>query len=123
MEEDLLTPAVVLDPVLRGRIEKSVMAREQIVLFKILNIDFFPRESHLITFRDPWSFPILFHPACNNLIRKHMDDLAQKVCILQRTVNWASADDDIDCFLDSLRLRISWRIPSYPLLSTTKSIT
>ncbi|KAI9724133.1 MAG: hypothetical protein M1812_000852 [Candelaria pacifica] len=69
----------LLDPALRGRIEKSTMAREQIALFKILNIDFFPRESHLITFRDPWSFPVLFHPACNHLIRKHMDDLAQKI--------------------------------------------
>ncbi|KAI9746802.1 MAG: vacuolar sorting protein VPS33/slp1, partial [Candelina submexicana] len=69
----------LLDPDSRGRIMESAVAREQIAVFKILNIDFFPRESHLITFRDPWSFPILFHPACNRLIRKHMDDLAQKI--------------------------------------------
>ena len=55
------------------------MAREQIAQMQILNIDFFPRESHLITFRDPWSFPMLFHPACNSLVKKHMDNLAQKV--------------------------------------------
>ena len=48
-------------------------------MFKVLNVEFFPRESHLITFRDPWSFPILFHPACTHLVRKHMEDLAQKV--------------------------------------------
>ncbi|KAL9033543.1 MAG: hypothetical protein Q9214_007463, partial [Letrouitia sp. 1 TL-2023] len=55
------------------------MAGEQIVEANTLNIDFFPRESHLITFRDPWSFPILFHPACNQLVRQHLDDLAQKI--------------------------------------------
>lgn len=55
------------------------MAGEQIVEANTLNIDFFPRESHLITFRDPWSFPMLFHPACNQLVRQHLDDLAQKV--------------------------------------------
>ena len=69
----------LLPPNERGRIEKSRMAMEQIAVMRILNVDFYPRESHLITFRDPWSFPILFHPACNHLIRKHLDDLAQKV--------------------------------------------
>jgi syntaxin-binding protein 1 len=57
------------------------MAREQIADYRIMNISFFPRESHLITFRDPYSFPILFHPGCNNLIRKHLQELAQKVDI------------------------------------------
>lgn len=70
---------VVLPPEHRSRLDNSAMAREQIAGFRVLNIDFFPRESHLITFRDPWSFPMLFHPACNQLVRKHMDDLAQKV--------------------------------------------
>ena len=55
------------------------MAREQISLFKVLNIEWYPRESHLVTFRDPWSFPVLFHPACNHLVRHHIEDLAQKV--------------------------------------------
>jgi hypothetical protein len=55
------------------------MAREQIRVFKVLEIDYYPRESHLVTLRDPWSFPVLFHPACNSLVRQHMEDLAQKV--------------------------------------------
>ncbi|KAF2143577.1 uncharacterized protein K452DRAFT_224633 [Aplosporella prunicola CBS 121167] len=67
---------------LRERIDKSTMAREQIVLFKVLNVEYYPRESHLVTFRDPWSFPVLFHPACNNLIRRHMEEMAQKIVSL-----------------------------------------
>ena len=63
----------------RARIDQSRLAMEQIELMKVLNINFFPRESHLITFRDPWSFPTLFHPACNQLVRRHMDELAQKI--------------------------------------------
>ena len=70
---------IVLPQDLQDRIDRSTPAREQIAQARILNVDFFPRESHLITFRDPWSFPMLFHPACNQLIRKHMNDLAQKV--------------------------------------------
>lgn len=69
----------LLHPTLRARIDKSTIAREQITLFRVLNIDFFPRESHLVVFRDPWSFPVLYHPACNNLVRQHLDDIAQKV--------------------------------------------
>nr|POE51805.1 protein transport protein sec1 [Quercus suber] len=68
----------LLHPTLRDRIDKSQVAREQIALFKVLNAEFFPRESHLVTFRDPWSFPVLFHPACNGLVRQHMEDIAQK---------------------------------------------
>ena len=71
--------ATVLPSELRAKLDQSASAREQIVKFRTLNIDFFPRESHLITFRDPWSFPTLFHPACNQLDRKHMDALAQNV--------------------------------------------
>lgn len=55
------------------------MAREQVAESRIMNINFFPRESQIAIFRDPWSFPTLFHPACNNLIRSHLEDLAQKV--------------------------------------------
>lgn len=69
----------MLPPPLRERIDRSSIAREQIRIFRVLEIDYYPRESHLITFRDPWSFPILFHPACNNLVRQHMEELAQKV--------------------------------------------
>ncbi|KAI0387842.1 Sec1-like protein [Hypomontagnella monticulosa] len=69
----------VLDPQLRRRIDGSALAKQQIAGFETLSIDYFPKESHVITFRDPWSFPILYHPACNGLIRKHMQDLAQKI--------------------------------------------
>lgn len=61
------------------------MAREQIAQFRVLNLDFFPREAQLITFRDPWSFPILYHPACAPLVRQHIADLAQKVVSLYIT--------------------------------------
>jgi syntaxin-binding protein 1 len=73
----------VLDPQLRRQIDGAPGARQLIGGFETLSIDFFPRESHLITFRDPWSFPVLYHPACNGLIRKHMQDLAQKVRLLR----------------------------------------
>ncbi|PGH02945.1 hypothetical protein AJ79_07482 [Helicocarpus griseus UAMH5409] len=68
-----------LDPQLRHRIQRSNMARDQIADFRVMNINFFPRESHVAIFRDPWSFPTLFHPACNNLIKGHLDDLAQRI--------------------------------------------
>ncbi|KAM0716903.1 hypothetical protein Q7P37_006755 [Cladosporium fusiforme] len=69
----------LLEPSLRDRIDKSAIAREQIALFKVLNVEFFPRESHLTTFRDPWSFFALYHPACNNLVKQHLEDVAQKI--------------------------------------------
>ncbi|KAI4252651.1 MAG: hypothetical protein L6R42_007883 [Xanthoria sp. 1 TBL-2021] len=64
---------------LQNRLDRSTMAKQQIVYASALNVDYYPRESHLITFRDPWSFPTLFHPACNHLVRQHMEDLAQKI--------------------------------------------
>lgn len=69
----------LLDPQMRRRLDVSKQVQEQMAGFETLSIDYFPRESHLITFRDPWSFPILYHPACNNLVRDHMQILAQKV--------------------------------------------
>ncbi|CAK7224409.1 hypothetical protein SBRCBS47491_005541 [Sporothrix bragantina] len=69
----------VLDPKLQQRIDSAPSARQQIAGFDMLSVDFFPRESHLVTFRDPWSFPILFHPDCNDLVRQHMEDLARKI--------------------------------------------
>ncbi|OQD93943.1 hypothetical protein PENSOL_c029G06802 [Penicillium solitum] len=71
-----------LDPQLRSRLDRSQMARDRIADFYTMNINFYPRESRLITFRDPWSFPVLFHPGCNNLIRRHLEELAQKVVSL-----------------------------------------
>ncbi|KAI1337407.1 Sec1-like protein [Xylariaceae sp. FL0016] len=69
----------VLTPRLRQRLDSSALAKQQIVGFETLSINYFPRESHVVTFRDPWSFPILYHPACNGLIQKHMQDLAQRI--------------------------------------------
>jgi syntaxin-binding protein 1 len=69
----------LLDPQLRRRIDASREAAAQRAGWYTLSIDYFPRESHLITFRDPWSFPILYHPACNTMVRDHMQLLAQKV--------------------------------------------
>jgi syntaxin-binding protein 1 len=64
---------------LRERLERSQMAQQQIRSFKVSHLDFYPRESHLVTFQDPWSFPVLFHPECNNLVRNHMEDIAEKL--------------------------------------------
>lgn len=69
----------VLDHQQRARLDRSQMARDMIVAMHTLNVDFYPRESRVATFRDPYSFPVLFHPACNNLIREHLEDLARKV--------------------------------------------
>ncbi|KAK7187517.1 syntaxin-binding protein-like protein 2 [Paraphaeosphaeria sporulosa] len=64
---------------LRERLERSQMAQQQIRSFKVMHLDFHPRESHLVTFKDPWSFPILFHPECNNLVKHHMEEVAEKI--------------------------------------------
>ena len=79
----VLSLDAVLPSELRQRLYTSAHANQQVAETRVLNVNFFPRESHLITFRDPWSFPMLFHPACNQLVRKHMNDLAQKVWFSQ----------------------------------------
>ncbi|KAF2265789.1 Sec1-like protein [Lojkania enalia] len=63
----------------RERLDGSQIAQQQIRMFKVMHLDFHPRESHLVTFQDPWSFPVLFHPDCNNLVRQHMEDIAEKI--------------------------------------------
>ncbi|KAK3318511.1 Sec1 family protein [Apodospora peruviana] len=65
-------PRIDLDRHLRA-------ARQQIADLQYMLIDFVPRESHLITFRDPWSLPILYHPDCNDLVAKYMRELASKI--------------------------------------------
>ncbi|KAI5801708.1 Sec1 family protein [Peziza echinospora] len=45
----------------------------------VLSIDFFPRESHLFTFREPSSFFSLYHPDCRSVVRNHMVELARKI--------------------------------------------
>ena len=70
----------VLDPTLLRKLENGRgYAQRRAGFDTILIDDIYPRESHLITFRDPWSFPILFHPACNDLVRAHLQKLAQRV--------------------------------------------
>ncbi|KAK3936380.1 Sec1 family protein [Diplogelasinospora grovesii] len=64
-----------LGPELKNRLSPQ----HPIAGFEILLLDYYPRESHLITFRDPWSFPVLYHPACNDLVRTHMQSLAEKI--------------------------------------------
>ncbi len=46
----------------------------------LLLVDFYPRESRLITFRDPSSFLVLYNPTCNDLVARHLRELASKVC-------------------------------------------
>lgn len=74
----VLKITIVLDPQSRRRLHNSQMAQEQIGMFQVLSIDFCPKESHVATFVDPYSFPILYHPNCNNLVKEHMQSLAQK---------------------------------------------
>ena len=88
------------------------MAREQIAALKTLNMDYYPRESHVATFRDPWSFPVLFHPACSNLVRHHIADLAQKVCHYSHNAPALLMVPDCCC------LRLPWRVSYHPLLPT-----
>lgn len=57
----------------------SESRRQRIANTKDLNIDFFPRESHLVTFRADWSFHILYNPQCDQLIKSHLDNLTQKI--------------------------------------------
>ncbi|RDW72504.1 Sec1 family protein [Aspergillus mulundensis] len=75
-----------LDPGLRARFDRSQMVQEQLAGFQTISIDYYPRESRLVTFRDPWSFPVLFHPGCNHLIREHLSTLAHKAVSLCATL-------------------------------------
>ncbi|AEO55256.1 hypothetical protein MYCTH_2298909 [Thermothelomyces thermophilus ATCC 42464] len=45
----------------------------------LLLVDFYPRESHLVTFRDPSSFLVLYNPTCNDLVAQHLRALASKI--------------------------------------------
>jgi len=74
-----LNKSAVLKPALRAQIDNHKSAKAQIRSFNTLDISYYPRESHLVTFRDPYSFPVLYHPQCNNLVRDHLNDLAQNV--------------------------------------------
>ncbi|KAL7269049.1 syntaxin binding protein 1 [Rhizina undulata] len=70
-----------LDDRLRQMIIASP-ARGFIASEQVLFVDFFPRESHLFTFRQPSSFYNLYHPECHGLVREHLDEIAKKmVCV------------------------------------------
>lgn len=73
----------LLDPALRRKIDEFPGVRQLRASSRTLFVDFYPRESHLVTFRDPWSFPMLYHPACNAIVPKHMQLLAQRVSLDQ----------------------------------------
>ena len=64
---------------LRRKIDDFPGIRQLRASTKTLFIDFYPRESHVITFRDPWSFPTLYHRECDSLVAAHLKILAQKV--------------------------------------------
>jgi len=81
--KSFLVWTALLDPQMRRRIDSSRNAQSQLAGFETLSVDYFPREAQLITFRDPWSFPILYHPGCNSLVASHMQTLAQKVGIIE----------------------------------------
>lgn len=107
----------LLDPQMRRRIDSSRQAQEQLAGFETLSVDYFPRESHLITFRDPWSFPILYHPACNSLVRDHMQALAQKVRSFQIFPRVCA-----DCVLtDNWHLCFIRRVPESQILPAAES--
>lgn len=48
-------------------------------MFSVVDIGYYPRESNVVTFRDPFSFPVLYHPECNNLVDRHLQDLAERI--------------------------------------------
>ena len=70
------------EPSLRRRVDDYPAIRQLRASSKTLNVDFYSRESHLVVLRDPWSFPMLYHPACNSLVANHMMILAKRVSTL-----------------------------------------
>ncbi|KIW33362.1 uncharacterized protein PV07_00219 [Cladophialophora immunda] len=58
---------------------RSESRAQSIVESRTLNIEYFPRECNLVTFRQPWSFHLLFHPACDSLVKDHLDSITQKI--------------------------------------------
>lgn len=58
---------------------RSETRRQLIADSKSVDVDFYPRESHLITFREPWSFYALFHPACDSMVKAHLDAMTAKI--------------------------------------------
>ena len=50
-----------------------------VVESRSLDVEFYPRESHLVIFREPWSFYNLFHPACDHEVKRHLDNLTRRI--------------------------------------------
>jgi syntaxin-binding protein 1 len=63
----------------RDELFRSESRQQLIADSRSLDIEFFPRESHLITLREPWSFYALFHPACDSLVKNHLDTMTAKI--------------------------------------------
>ena len=53
-----------------------------VVESRSLDIEFYPRESNLVIFREPWSFYNLFHPACDHEVKGHLDNLTHRILSL-----------------------------------------
>ncbi|RVX74120.1 hypothetical protein B0A52_01952 [Exophiala mesophila] len=64
-------------------LEESIFSSEtrarQVVENRALNIEYYPRESNLVSFRDPSSFHYLYHPGCDAMVKNHLDTLTQKI--------------------------------------------
>lgn len=56
-------------------VARRQMAAKPMNLF----VDFYPRESRTITFRDPHSFLLLYNPFCNDLVGGYLKELARKI--------------------------------------------
>lgn len=67
---------------LRDELFRSESRQQLIADSRSLDIEFYPRESHLVTFREPWSFFALYHPACDSLVKNHLDAMTSKIVSL-----------------------------------------
>ncbi|KPI35538.1 Protein transport protein sec1 [Cyphellophora attinorum] len=64
---------------LHDEIFRSESRQRLVADSRSMDIDYYPRESHMVTFREPWSFHALFHPACDTLVKNHLDSLTAKI--------------------------------------------
>ncbi len=58
---------------------RSESRKQLIADSRSLNVEYFPREANLVTFREPWSFHLLFHSQCDSLVKSHLDGITQKL--------------------------------------------
>lgn len=70
-----------------GNIGQRVQStRYRIAYTEILPLDFFPRESNLVTFRDKSSFLYLYHPQMNEKVQDHFKLIAKRVTAVCATL-------------------------------------